>query len=238
VLKARLATASHNITEGVQIGGSNLVILLPRPGANLGGPAALQGLIVSGVAVAESSSDVAQMTTAIDDSVLRPALIPLSLEIPQVGENCLALGYSELTIGEPTELEANALIRLSSSRGKIEEVYRSRRDSVKVTYPSFRTDAFYEQGMSGGPVLSIRGGAIGLVSTCMESNDDETPHTSHVALTAGLLELAVPEGGDTEVKVADLMHAGRVRVSGEPTTVTRSEGIVTVAWPDAEEPST
>lgn len=235
--QALLATAGHNITEGVQIGGSNLVILLPKQGANLGG-LALQGLIVSGVSVAESSSDVALMTTAINDSVARPALIPLSLEIPQVGENCLALGYSELTIGEPTELEANGQIRLSSSRGAIEEVFRSRRDSVKVTYPSFRTDAFYEQGMSGGPVLSSRGGAMGLVSTCMQSNDDEVPHTSHVALTAGLLELTIPEEGDTEVKVADLMHAGRVRVSGERTTVTRSGGIVKVTWPDAGEVST
>jgi hypothetical protein len=39
-------------------------------------------------------------------------------------------------------------------------------------------------------------------------------------------------------RIAQTLDARRARAClGEPTTVTRSEGIVTVAWPDAEEPS-
>jgi hypothetical protein len=121
--QALLATADHNVEE-LRIG-SKLVILLPKSGTTEGG---LQGLAVSGTSRAQSSSDVALLTAPIDDSVATPMLIPLSLEIPQVGENCLALGYSELVIGEPVGLEARALFRLSSSRGRIEEVHPSRRD--------------------------------------------------------------------------------------------------------------
>ena len=93
----------------------------------------------------------------------------------------MALDYSELTVGEPIELQSVGQIRLSSSRGRIEEVDPSRRDSSRVDFPSFQTDAFYEHGMSGGPVLSGKGGAIGLVSSCMESTEDGVPHTSYVA---------------------------------------------------------
>jgi len=231
--QALLATANHKIPEGPLQEGRKLVILLPRPGIDGSG---LMGLGVSGISRYESSSDVALMATAIDDSVVTPVLMPLSLEIPQLGENCLALGYSQLTIGKATGFEAQAQVRLSSSRGEIEEVYPSRRDSVKVTFPSFRTDAFYEQGMSGGPVFGMSGGVIGLVSTCMESRDDGVPHTSHVALTAGLLELGIPEEGISESRIGDLVATGRLRMVREKTTtVTRSEdGTVTVTWPDGD----
>ena len=49
------------------------------------------------------------------------------------GENCVALDYSELTVGEPIELQSVGQIRLSSSRGRIEEVDPSRRGSPHVS---------------------------------------------------------------------------------------------------------
>jgi hypothetical protein len=80
--RALLATTNHNISEDALADGTNLVILLPRRDARPGDNA-LQGLIVSGVSFAESSSDVVLIVADIDESVVMPSLIPLSLEIPR-----------------------------------------------------------------------------------------------------------------------------------------------------------
>jgi hypothetical protein len=230
--QALLVTANHNVDQWA----GNLLILLPKPGEDPDHPA-LQGLIVSGVSKPESGLDVALITTAIDDSVVTPQLIPLSIEIPQVDGNCLALGYSELVVGEPIDLEATAEIRLSSSRGKIEEVHPSRRDQ-RIDFPSFRTDALRVRH-ERGPVISVRGGAVGVVSSCMESTEDGVPHTSYVALSASLFLVAIPEEGSEAQNLADLVDDRRVIVSGVSTTVYRSkEGVVTVAWSDVSEPPT
>jgi len=235
--EAVLATASHNIPDRVRNNESNLVVLFPKRNgqADIND---LQGFIIAGISLAETSSDVALITTDLDDSVVMPSLMPLGLEEPQIGENCLALGYSKMVMGEPTDLQANALFHVSSSRGKIEVLYPSYRDTVKITFPCFQTDAFYEQGMSGGPVLGTSGRVIGIVSTCMESGEEGIPHTSHAALTAGMLELPLPSEGESGRKIADLANAGLVSVEGVPTVTTRSEGHVTVRWPETGETPT
>jgi S1-C subfamily serine protease len=232
-----LATASHNIPDKVRNSESNLVVLFPKRNGQAG-INSLQGFTIDGVSSAETSSDVALMTSKLDDSVVMPALMPLGMEKPQMGENCLALGYSRMVIGQPTELQADALLHVSSSRGKIEVLYPSYRDSVKITFPCFQTDAFYEQGMSGGPVLGTSGRAIGIVSSCMESGEEGIPHTSHVALAAGMLELPLPAEGEFGRKIADLAAAGLVSVEGVATVTTRSEGHVTVSWPTLGETPT
>jgi hypothetical protein len=164
--------------------------------------------------------------------VVMPARMPIGMETPKLGDHCLALGYSDLRIGEVTDVSAGAFLHLSSSRGKIEVVYPSRRDSNKITFPSFQTDAFYEHGMSGGPVLSVSCRVIGIVSTCMESTEEGVPHTSHVALMAGLLELPVPIEGSSEIKIAELASQGLVSVEGIASVLTRSDGQTTVTWPE------
>lgn len=81
-----------------------------------------------------------------------------------------------------------------------------------MTFPSFQTDAFYEGGRSGGPVLGVSG-VIGLVSTCMKSINGQ-PSLSYVAITAGLLELIIPEPGLAESRIGDLAKAGHIRIAG------------------------
>lgn len=179
--EALFVSARHNVPASVLEHRGNLVAMLPKA-SSTGPKPELQGTIVTGVSMAETSSDVALLVAPVDDTVRVPALTPLSLEQPQVGQNCLALGYSEMVIGQQVSLSADALIRLSSSRGKIEEVHPSHRDNAKITFPSFRTDALYAHGMSGGPVISaaLSSHAIGIVSTCMESIEDG----SHIRPTA------------------------------------------------------
>lgn len=232
-----LATASHNIPDQVRNNESNLVVLFPKRNGQAGFND-LQGFTVGGVSSAETSSDVALMTAELDDSVVMPSLMPLGMEKPQIGENCLALGYSRMVMDQPTELQADALLHVSSSRGKIEVLYPSYRDSVMITFPCFQTDAFYEHGMSGGPVLGTSGRVIGIVSTCLESGEDGIPHTSHVALTAGMLELPLPAEGEAGRKIADLAASGLVSVEGVATVTTRAEGHVTVSWPETDETPT
>jgi len=111
----------------------------------------LQGFIIAGISLAETSSDVALITTDLDDSVVMPSLMPLGLEEPQIGENCLALGYSKMVMGEPTDLQANALFHVSSSRGKIEVLYPSYRDTVKITFPCFQNRRVLRAGNERRP---------------------------------------------------------------------------------------
>jgi len=231
-------TAAHNIPEPSKQNECHLVVLLPKRGATAEFND-LQGFIVSGASIAETSSDIALMVATIDDTVQTPMRLTLGLEIPAVDENCLALGYSTMTIGHLSGLNGNVDIRLSSSRGKIEEVHPSFRDNVKVTFPSFRTDALYSRGMSGGPVLGTSGRVIGIVSTCMESSEEGVPHTSYCALVAGLFELDVPMGEDSETTtIADLRNAGLVAAEGLTTTITRADGRVIVSWPESGDPPT
>jgi hypothetical protein len=151
-----LVTAAHNVSDEVMDEEAQLIVLFPPKD----GSRQRKGFVIEGIALPTTSSDVALLVAAVDDSVARPARMTLGTEAPELGANCLGLGYSELVIGRPMNLRATGQLNISSSRGQIEELFPSRRDSVKVTYPSFRTDSLYAAGMSGGPVVGPSGGFL------------------------------------------------------------------------------
>lgn len=228
-----LVTAAHNIPEPSGQNDCHLVILLPKLGASA-------EIVICRVSSCLEPQLLRHLPTSRSWSPLsmkRWRLRADSLwvwEVPAVGENCLALGYSTMRIGNLSGLNGHLDIGLSSSRGKIEEVHPSFRDNVKVTFPSFRTDALYSRGMSGGPVLGTSGRVIGIVSTCMESSEKGIPHTSYCALVAGLFELDVPVGEDSEITLAGLRDAGLVVAEGVRTVIARADRRATVSWPESE----
>ena len=88
---------------------------------------------------------MALIVATMDETVETPKQLTLGMEVPVLDENCLALGYSTMSIGQEgfVDLKGRATVHVSSSRGRIEEVHPSFRDNFKVTFPSFRTDARY-----------------------------------------------------------------------------------------------
>ena len=156
-------------------------------------------------------------------------LTTLGLDPPALEENCLAIGYPNIQVGTAIESKAIGHIDLCTSRGLIEEIHESRRDSSLVTFPSFRCGALYLPAMSGGPVISVDGRSIGVVSTGMSASPG-VPATSYCALTAGLLEIDIPIEGP-RVTMAEAIEKGLVPVGGPRTTLTRDdESGVTIGW--------
>ena len=88
------ATAGHNIPDTYGGGESNLVVVLPKKDGVTG----LQGFTVSGVSIAESSSDMVLIVATIDETVEIRKQLTLGMEIPMLDENCLVLGYSTMSI--------------------------------------------------------------------------------------------------------------------------------------------
>ncbi len=179
------------------------------------------------------SSDVAIMVAELHENVAPPRIMRLGLEPPVLGENCLSVGYPKIEVGRAVETKATGSVALCTSRGRIEEVHESRRDSSLVTFPSFRTGALYPPGMSGGPVISVAGRVIGVVSTGMTASDG-IPATAYCALSAGLIELEIPVEG-TRMTVAEAIENGSVPVLGDEstpaTTLTRDDdSIATITW--------
>jgi S1-C subfamily serine protease len=230
--EALLVTAAHNITKGVRASEDNLVALFPRDDTPEG-LRDLRGFIISGVSLAESSSDLALMVVTIDSNVTPPGLLPISFRSPIVGEKCVALGYPEIVIGRPTELNSSAVIKLSSTRGSIEEIHPSRRDGSMITFPSFRTNALCLPGMSGGPVIDPSCFVIGVISAGMQqSSEPDLPHLSYCSLLAALFELNVPVEG-APLTLTQLSERGAVIVdTSAPMILTREGGELTAVWPE------
>jgi hypothetical protein len=55
-------------------------------------------------------------------------------------------------------------LHLDRAVGGIEEVYPNRPEGSFVSWPSFLTNASAPSGMSGGPVIDIKGEVIGVLS--------------------------------------------------------------------------
>jgi hypothetical protein len=120
----------------------------------------------------------------------KPVYAKMSLAIPEIGHRVCAFGYydNDLSFERPSEgLHVTVAHRPATSRGQVTDVYPEGRAGAKG--PCFATDALYEGGMSGGPVINEAGHVCGLISTCMKSEDPTEPHYSTAAMLWPLMAL-------------------------------------------------
>jgi hypothetical protein len=70
-----------------------------------------------------------------------------------------------------------------TASGVVEEVHDERRDSYRLPFPCFRTNARFDRGMSGGPVFSEEGYLCGIICSSMppELGNEDGEHVSYVA---------------------------------------------------------
>jgi hypothetical protein len=141
--------------------------------------------------------------------------ICISLTPPNVGDQVVAFGYHKGEI-ELDSRKTGVIRQPATSVGEVIEIKPKGRPLV--SWPHFITNALYEGGMSGGPVLNDKGALCGIITTCMKG-DETSPHYSSVSLLAPFMflssEFQLP--GDTNPKIYtmyDLAERGFLNIDG------------------------
>lgn len=156
----------------------------------------------------------------IDDEPLRFPIFRLSPGLPKAGENVLGFGYHSMKGAIGGQVKDGKIVIDHSqdtafTRGTIIEVFPIRRDSAMLPFPCFHTNARFEHGMSGGPILNERGDVCGVVCSSFPLVEDNPEYISFGSLIWPALgtsiEVAMSEGAQPEmVLVYDLIERGFV----------------------------
>lgn len=152
----------------------------------------------------------------------------LRLEPPPVGETVCAFGFHTpriVTDNNRTTWHVNPF----SSEGTVVEVFERQRDSHRLNFPCFRTNARYDGGMSGGPVFDSHGHLCGVICSNLPPSEPGDEHVSYV--TSLWPALAIPidavMAGHPDVKrptIYDLALRGYIGTVGlDAVTVARDE---------------
>lgn len=145
-------------------------------------------------------TDLAVLVVNGDPAALPVAYPRLCLDPPGVGEPIFAFGYPGSTSlhGGNLQVRANG----HTSVGRVLDVYPRGRDRVLAPFPCFRTNARFDDAMSGGPVFNREGQLCGLISANMPPTDEGEDHSSLVTLIWPLMafEIDVPWRTHPELK--------------------------------------
>jgi Trypsin-like peptidase domain len=98
---------------------------------------------------------------------------------PNIGERISCFGYSDPKInkiGSQIEWHVNP----KTSVGEVKAVHNQKRDSSRLFFPCFQTNARYDGGMSGGPVFNEMGKLCGIICSNMPPYADGKDHVSYV----------------------------------------------------------
>lgn len=189
-------------------------------------PKHLHPIPITQVVTAETRCDLALLVANRRDSPtagIVPKPMTISCAEPSVGQECVALGYPQ----KPDERQ----YILQGSRGRIEEVHSSKRDSSLSTFPTFRTNGLYLPSMSGGPVATFDGRVVGVVSSGIESDGEPI---GYGALVAPILELSVDlrdaHGDRRAFSIPDLMTEGYIKRDDANVEVTRTSDGIQLRW--------
>jgi len=156
----------------------------------------------------------------IDGEALKYPIFKLSPGLPKVGENILGFGYHSMkgtNVGKGKD--GKVMIEYSQdtafTRGNIVEVFPIKRDHAMLPFPCFHTNARFEPGMRGGPVINERGNVCGVICSSFPSVEDNPEYISYGSLIWPALgtsiEAAISQGALPEMLlVYDLIERGFV----------------------------
>ncbi len=152
----------------------------------------------------------------------------LSPGLPRVGDEITAFGYHGLS--EPTKVgeDGRRIVTFeqkgSFTTGRIIEIHAERRDSSMLSFPCFRTDARFDPGMSGGPVVNREGSVCGVICSSFglaSGGDDYISYASLVWPVLGTeIEVASAEGEPVRAtKIEELVRSGYIATDGTETQI-------------------
>ncbi len=158
------------------------------------GPDRTAPVPVLGQNLSAHNSDVAMLGVDLSSfpDGAGPVYFSLSFAKPEIGTECLALGYpfveAEWKRNENGTYDGTTRMPLHVSVGEITELYPAGLGGSLWPQPFFAVSADYPGGMSGGPVFDTEGRVIGVVSTGMSEG---TP-SGTVSMIGALAILPVP----------------------------------------------
>ncbi|MGB0871648.1 MAG: S1 family peptidase [Solirubrobacterales bacterium] len=176
-------TARHVLDDFREIvpGGIRPAIVLPTKTGNIRitAPIAAIGVGMEPTDVGVIGVNLREVADRVSSDFPR---FQISLAEPQAGDEFMAAGYSGLSTAINLAGSLQFDCPLHFSKGSVLEVHHSHRDTAMIRFPSARTDAHFESGMSGGPVISGDGDVIGVVSSCLPGEAGLVKSTSYFAL--------------------------------------------------------
>jgi S1-C subfamily serine protease len=137
----------------------------------------------------------------------------LSPGIPAVGQPCIGLGYTQSKwqrLQEPGPFEI--LQSYNATRGMLEEIHFPGRDQ-RLNFPCFLTDARFDLGMSGGPIVSATGQVCGVICSGTEIDDPAIPRISYGSLIGPALAMTLKMTAGSVTKgffLWDLVRGGEI----------------------------
>ncbi len=247
--KAIYVTAAHVVSEFAPtkvegqkfavvrpLGGREPFLVVPRSLRKPDDAYALQAIRIESVWVVVHN-DIAVITVDLSDFEFAPAdalVFGLGLDPPVIGDECCAIGYSSMetyrAVDDPNTVTWQG--PLHASQATIEAIHPSGRDRAMLTFPCFRTSAFYAPGMSGGPIVSSDGRVLGVVSASFERGGG----TAYGALMGSILEseLRLPtENGEMEdFDFPSLIADKVVKTDNTSIVLNRDTDGLSLSWPD------
>jgi hypothetical protein len=150
----------------------------------------------------------------------------MNLAPPEIESVIWGFGYPNSEVEhlnvEGEEHSSSAMVRLrwsdkpSITTGEVIDVFYDRRDNVRMTFPGFQTNARFDGGMSGGPVINQNGELCGIIHSAFEPSEEGDQWASFVSSLWPLmaLQLDIPiQGQESEgaYLLAELAHIGYIR---------------------------
>jgi Trypsin-like peptidase domain len=97
---------------------------------------------------------------------------------PRLGARVCAFGYHAANVDVDGK-NVSVTRRLATSVGEVIEIHAKGRDR-QLSWPCFRTNARYDAGMSGGPVMNDDGHLCGIICKNLPPSQEGEEHVSYV----------------------------------------------------------
>lgn len=98
---------------------------------------------------------------------------------PKVGERISCFGYRDPKIKKISN-KIEWQVDSRTSIGEVTAVHDQKRDSCRLSFPCFQTNARYDGAMSGGPVFKDTGKLCGIICSNLPPSEDGEDHVSYV----------------------------------------------------------